>query len=992
MRPELRRGLAALEADGACDALLKTFYDDCSGDTDTMVDWVEWLETLSSSQLLALCGSLPRATSVDLWTIASFTALIFEHRESCKLAPRVQSLLGDVIAHLHDQLMQTTCTDTQDVLAKLCEAFWVSSPAGAERVVTQLLPYLLVRALESDSHQSISFIKRLSAVQDALQLLDFEDDSSRLLKDLLLRCFVTPTFLKSSEGIAFLGDLFQIDVSFVDEIHQTIRNQIPSQRKSVVKRYGLVYYQAWLTAATQPESSVLVPIEDDCIQPLFHAATVAATTTHFNAVRALLQPFFEHKKHTDEMLYRLTEPILWRALHAANDVVRHHAAVLLFDGFPYQDPGFLKVDLDACLQRQFDAFSMLLEDLAPSVRVVAVHGICKVLSMYWELLPSDTIRKCLLKCFELSHDSSSHSVRVAVFDGLLVVLENHLSHHVLKPLLPQLAPLIHDTNEKVRAAMARLLVRIKSIRHLHFYDVVAIDACFRRLELDKGRPAVAKPLTELFMNSYFPQGAPGSSQVARALSLIEKHPHASIVFYRHVHHFASIGSVCKLVVLLFKCLVEDVVGDNGPLLCDVMCTLLDSIVRPLYNDARYKDCVAFLAAEIPAEAIATVFAAGNGPVTARLWHVVANLPPLLQEDLIYHALTQLESFTETSCHTYLAGILRSLQHWGQLPTFLDTLVESLQSQSDVMDPVLVIACLDVIFCSDAAPPDWPSTALTTVVLPLADALERAWDSLEPAVLPRLVRVLFALRLQHAVPDAKALVAEYKKSPVLSDDAVVFPFLEVVPPTLATTILAQALPVAGAKRKRLAGNDALVTNLLPTVLEASWICATQLFAPASRAFLDDVVALAARHTGLATQLLLQLWTSPAVARDADSTAWVDATTGALLPPVLHSADHQWLLDRVHQRSGRPRFWSLVLDALDDTALSLLRVHVPSGGVWKPLLDAAIARAALDGDSARLESLLGAAPAAAAVAKSWLGRQASANLEHLPPHVCRLLQEA
>ncbi|KDO26009.1 hypothetical protein SPRG_08662 [Saprolegnia parasitica CBS 223.65] len=665
------------------------------------------------------------------------------------------------------------------------------------------------------------------------------------------------------------------------------------------------------------------------------------------------------------MLYRLSEPILWRALHAVNDMVRNHAPVLLFDGFPYQGPNFLEVELDVCLQRQFDAFAMLLEDAAPSVRIVAIHGICKVLSMYWELLPVDTIRKCLLKCLELAQDTTSASVRVAVFDGLLVVLENHLSHNVLKPLLPQLAPLMHETNEKVRAAMARLLVRVKSIRGLHFYDVVSLEHCFKRLELDKARHAVAKPLTELFLNSYFPQGVPGSSQVARALSLIEKHPHASFVFYKNVHHFASIGSVCKLVVLLFKCLGEDSMVELTPLLCDVMKTLLESVAGPLYHDPRYSECVEFLTAEIKSADIAAVFEANDKTMTVPLWHVIAVLPTTLQSDLIYHVLTQLEGLTETSSRTYLADILHILQHWGQLPTFLDTLVKSMQSQAEIMDPVLVLACLDVIFCCDATLCEW-----------LTQTLERPWESFEPTVFPRLCRVLVAVQLQLAVPNAKDLVAEYKKTAPLSDDAVVFPFLDVEPPRVLPTIFDHALSRGHGKRKRLAGDDQLVTQLLPLVLDLSWICVSQLFLPSAKAFLDKVTTLALRHTALATQLLHVLWTSPCVARDSTSVAWIEEATTNLLPVVLHASDALWLLERIHRSSGNHRrtFWPLVLKAMDESARS------GRTGRRAPRVSAA-----LDQDVDALTTLLQTVPAVSELASSWLARQSTAHLDLLPDNV-------
>ncbi|OQS02288.1 condensin-2 complex subunit G2, partial [Thraustotheca clavata] len=675
--------------------------------------------------------------------------------------------------------------------------------------------------------------------------------------------------------------------------------------------------------------------------------------------------------------------------HAANDIVRYHAAVLLFEGFPYQDPSFLREEMDACLQKQFDAFSMLLEDLAPTVRVVAVHGICKILSMYWELLPVDTIRKCLLKCFELVHDISSYTIRVAVIDGLLLVLENHLSHLILKPLLPQLAPFIHDKQEKVRVAVARLLVRVKSIRHMHFYDIVSIDECFRRLVLDKAKPSVAKPLTELFMNSYFPQGASGSSQVARTLSLIEKYPTASLVFYRNVYQFASVGSVCKLVVLLFKCLSEDIEEPIIVTACDVMLALLESIQAPLYKDRRYAECVAFLSSEISPSHLVAVFQSAKPIVISRLWHIIANLPPNNQEDLLFHALTQLEKLNETSSKVYLAGILNALRRWGQLPTFLDTLVESFQSQTDIMDPALVIACLEVLFGSEMtiqwSDDDGP---LVSTVTQLADALTRQWPHLDVNVLPRLARILFSIALQRAIPHAKALVAEYKKGP-MQENSVVFPFLDFVPPQVLMDMVHNTTTSSTKKkRKQSQVNPELVLELLPVLLDTSWICSTQLFEPSSMTFMVDMVSLAHENSTIATQFLAMLWTNPCISKDADSQEFVATTTVDLLRVVLLEESSLWLLEFIMKRGISKRaFWRHVLSAM--TVNSSIVTHLQLSS-WKPLMDAAIEKAALDNDVSLLSKLVESIPEAQEAAKAWTSRQTRANLDLLPSSVLNILE--
>lgn len=51
-----------------------------------------------------------------------------------------------------------------------------------------------------------------------------------------------------------------------------------------------------------------------------------------------------------------------------------------------------------------------------------------------------------------------------LFQGLKFLLENHLSHPLLKTLLGNLRDLIHDVSEKVRSAFMDLLLLVKGIK------------------------------------------------------------------------------------------------------------------------------------------------------------------------------------------------------------------------------------------------------------------------------------------------------------------------------------------------------------------------------------------------------------------------------------------------------------------------------------------------------------------------------------------------
>lgn len=56
-----------------------------------------------------------------------------------------------------------------------------------------------------------------------------------------------------------------------------------------------------------------------------------------------------------------------------------------------------------------------MEDPVVLVRASTVHGVCHILSVYWELIPKAVIQTFLLKLLQdLAWDASSADVRTAV--------------------------------------------------------------------------------------------------------------------------------------------------------------------------------------------------------------------------------------------------------------------------------------------------------------------------------------------------------------------------------------------------------------------------------------------------------------------------------------------------------------------------------------------------------------------------------------------------
>jgi condensin-2 complex subunit G2 len=86
--------------------------------------------------------------------------------------------------------------------------------------------------------------------------------------------------------------LFGLFPPFIDELHNTIKAQIRTGRKSILEVYGDVYYKAW-KAATGP---YLLKLEYSCIQDLMGSCIHVADTKISNAIRTVVGVFHAKKK------------------------------------------------------------------------------------------------------------------------------------------------------------------------------------------------------------------------------------------------------------------------------------------------------------------------------------------------------------------------------------------------------------------------------------------------------------------------------------------------------------------------------------------------------------------------------------------------------------------------------------------------------------------------------------------------------------------------
>ena len=463
----------------------------------------------------------------------------------------------------------------QREIIAMCESYWKGQFSDREELVTQLIPLLVVKSLNGSATNAD--IKRLWVMREAMKLLDFQERSTIAeLRNLLLKTSTSALYLKNADGRKMIAYLFQLDPSLARDLHHSIRIQIPYSKTSALGAYGEIYSNAWKNVAQEraidqdaieeeddeDEANIIESAIEDALQDLM-SGYLHAPTAHFaKNILIVLSSLHSQKSNPlyDSLLYRLYNPILWRALSAANPLVRIHASTILHTTFPLEDPNGGKAHSKEVISKSIEMLTSLLNDNDPKVRIAGCDSAIRILGVCWDIISSDHIRS-LLNQIVMKHlnDNSSAAVRIQAVKGITLLLDAPASHGVLRPLLPLVGNHIHDSVERVRLECVRMLIKLKSIQGFKYYHVVSSQHIMSRLAVEGeglGKPTgpVASALTELLINSFFPKGAKGSDQMRRTLEFINQNPSASKVFYANISMHLEVNYISKLIVMLFKTL------------------------------------------------------------------------------------------------------------------------------------------------------------------------------------------------------------------------------------------------------------------------------------------------------------------------------------------------------------------------------------------------------------------------------------------------------
>ncbi|EEF37095.1 conserved hypothetical protein [Ricinus communis] len=431
-------------------------------------------------------------------------------------------------------------------IASLCEFYWKENLSGREMLISQFIPFLVSRSLTSKRKIDVH---RVCALREAFNLFDFEDESIEDLKLLLMRCVISPLYLKTEDGRRFLAFIFGLSMQLLKEALAMIKSQIPFGRKSILEAYGEILFRAWKGVNGELKDE----IENGFLQGLIEAAIYSSSGVLASSVRRVLGAFVSQRTTdgVEKLLFRLAEPVIFRSLQVANSNVRLNALHLLLDLFPLEDPDVTKEVKDTLLDKQFFLLERLLMDDCPNVRVVAVEGCCRVLHLFWEIIPSSTITKVLTKIFDdMSHDISNE-VRLSTLNGIVYLLGNPQSHEILKVLLQRVGHLILDNVLSIRVAVMDLLLLLRDIPSFQFNKVVGLDELLSSLANDQ--PQVAQKITRLLMPSYFPSKVSTEEACNRCVTLIKRSPMAGARFCEFaVSEGASLKSLMELVRALIS--------------------------------------------------------------------------------------------------------------------------------------------------------------------------------------------------------------------------------------------------------------------------------------------------------------------------------------------------------------------------------------------------------------------------------------------------------
>lgn len=304
------------------------------------------------------------------------------------------------------------------------------------------------------------------------------------LKEVFISCLNSSTIVKNVEGQIFISRVIsKLNIDAHNELIDIIKSFIPKLSSNLLMCYGQILYMIWIEYVNQNDEKKMQNLEE-AVQK-----TICMGSIRLNPIIALRMRLILHSFHSNrddirinKLLLRLYDPIIWRYLSVANWKVRLNTTALLAILFPLIDPSISARDYNSELDNQLSILQNLLLDSHSEVRVAAIQSVCRILTLYWEIIPIEKVHEILstlsLRSIE---DKYSSNARVAVINGINVIINNPLSQNIIKSYLSKIFTYLHDLDIEVRYSVALLILKISRIQGFDYSQIISKKQILSRI-------------------------------------------------------------------------------------------------------------------------------------------------------------------------------------------------------------------------------------------------------------------------------------------------------------------------------------------------------------------------------------------------------------------------------------------------------------------------------------------------------------------------------
>eukprot|EP00741_Cyanophora_paradoxa_P019418 tig00021127_g18745.t1 len=417
--------------------------------------------------------------------------------------------------------------------AELAHGWWTARRKHYETVVPELVPLvarrLALRPLPAPE------IKKAYAMRGAFTLACKEEAAGELAR--------------RKEGPKLAAHLLALRADVAAEAHAAVLAALPHAAPAAVEGHAHALLRAWraasaAAAAGDSTAAATAAALEDAVQGTAQRALTARTPALGAALRGLLGGLHRAagRPAVGALLARLYEPLLWRALTAANPAgaprppapiagaaadegaVRRNAAGLLAEVFPLPPAGGApEAEVRAELQRQAAALEAALEDGDVRVRLAATEGAGRLLRR----LPQSALAAALAR--RSAFDAASPAVRAAALAALAPLVDEPLAHGPLAGPRPAPPP-VHRAAGWLRGAGRRGAAGAAAAAGRPERGAragAAGAAGARRAALEASADGLAEVLAPVFM----PASKGPADCLRRFVALAQHCPEAAPAFY-----------------------------------------------------------------------------------------------------------------------------------------------------------------------------------------------------------------------------------------------------------------------------------------------------------------------------------------------------------------------------------------------------------------------------------------------------------------------------